>query len=260
MTNILITGCDGFIGRNVNNFLLNTTDRKLYRILYTNRYNLDLLDKDEVKRYLNRYDISVIIHCANVGGKRTDSNSSYIYKDNITMFDNILSNIGKNTKLINFGSGAEFISDSNYGKSKVYMKENGMLNLKDRYYHVRLYGCFGKDELDIRFIKSCLNRYYNEKMITIHQNKQMDFVYIKDVMNFVNDIILSRIDSGQYNLVYKEKYTLYDIAMIVNHLREHKVTIEVENKTMGDPYIGEYKEWDFKYGLHNGIKEMADIR
>lgn len=61
------------------------------------------------------------------------------------------------------------------------------------------------------------------------------------------------------NCVYDRKYTLRDIAEIINHLGDHKVDIESEGQYSMYSYIGKSNNLPIKYdGLVQGIKKVYE--
>jgi len=253
--NILITGTNGFIGRNLASYLYTRMDVKSHRVVPINKGVLNLLSREDVKNYFNTFKFDVVVHCAIEGGNRTQENIHEVYDTNMNMFNNILMYMKPGTRLINFGSGAEFINGHHYGRAKRHMNAIGRHELGDSYAHVRLYGCFGPYESGNRFIRTAMLNYANSKPIVIHQDKLMDFVYIKDVIGFISKLVF-KYELDEYNLVYKDKYTLHSIANVINNLEEKKVPIELETPYIGEPYIGEYKEWDHSFGIEEGIADM----
>lgn len=260
---ILITGGSGFIGRNIINHY---SKNKKYKLSYPNHSELDLLNSYKVKEYLNTNKFDCVIHCAVVGGnRRLDIDSSEVYKLNMEMFENIIFSIPQKTKLINFGSGAEFSFPlSNYGKSKIHMKLIGDNKLNENYYHLRIYGCFGVNEEPERFISNSITNYINKSPILIHKNKLMDFVYIDDMLMCLDQVIKGKIKlfKNEVNVCYNRKYSLLDIANFINHLDTWTTPIIIQNENSGENYISNENnyQWDSEIGLLDSIKHVYSIR
>ena len=94
-------------------------------------------------------------------------------------------------KLISFGSGAEIGYPSDpYGLSKNII--NRIIKEESNFFNIRIYGVFDENELDTRFIKNNIKRYINKQPLEIHENKYMDFFYMKDLIT-VTDRAVSQI-------------------------------------------------------------------
>ena len=155
---ILVTGYKGFIGQNMCNYL-GICDINLDSI-----EDFDLTDRKSTNTYFDCKKFDVIIHTAICGGSRLVHDGNDVLSNNIKMFYNLLNNQDKFGQLINFGSGAELNNPSlPYGLSKAIIwdviKNNSKLN------NIRIFGVFDKNELDTRFIKTCIKNYKNRKPI-----------------------------------------------------------------------------------------------
>lgn len=261
--NILITGSNGFIARNLAKNLKN------YNLTLTNRANLDLLNAEEVKNFFKDKYFDVVIHTATTGGSRLKDDGNNVFYENCIMHQNILDNNLSFDKYISFGSGAELdrrynIDDSSdlrcaypidpYGMSKNFIAKSGLL-LKN-FHNIRLFNVFNSDELPSRMIKANILSYINKKPIYIHQDKYMDFFYMDDLINVVKFFIDSNTKQQIVNCSYQQKYKLSDIANIINSLSNHNVEVIIEKNNLGLSYYGEYNLHLFDInlsGLHTGI-------
>src|SRR4030042_4244329 len=102
--NILITGGNGFIGKNLNEYLL----QKRYKVFSPPHSKLELLDEQKVTSYLQKNKIDIVIHCANVGGSRNTVGIPDVVYKNLRMFFSIVKNIDTLEKVIHLGSGAVY--------------------------------------------------------------------------------------------------------------------------------------------------------
>lgn len=257
---ILVTGGSGFIGKNIISYY---KDKENFALHFPTHSELNLLNFKDTEKYLKENNFDCIIHCAVIGGKRIDSDDLTTYLFNLGIFYNIVSNITNKTKLINFGSGAEFIHLNNYGKSKRHMSLIGKNELLHNYYHLRLYGCFGLDENKQRLISNSITNYISKSPIELLENKIMDFIYIEDLFECIDSILSNSLTINEINLCYSEKYSLLDIADIINSLDNWKVPIlsPLKNEICTDycSYLNNYK-WKSKIGIVNGIKKIYEMR
>jgi len=245
--NILITGGNGYIAKSLSKSLDNS--------ISITRKDFDLTDRHATDKWFDGKYFDVVIHTAVKGGSRLLVDGGNIFYENIQMFYNLLNNKHCFGKLINFGSGAELgIPNNPYGLSKNIISR--IIDNEDNFYNIRIYGVFDENELDTRFIKSNIKRYINKEPIEIHQNKLMDFFYMKDLIKLVEYYIREDWPPKNIDCSYADHYTLVDIANIINNLSTYKVEVKV-GKEEGKEYVGisSIQEGRNYKGLEQGIKE-----
>jgi GDP-L-fucose synthase len=252
---ILITGGNGYIAKSLYNNLYSK-----YKIVSITRQDFDLTDSFETIKYFSDKYFDIIIHCAVSGGSRLKSDDWGVLDDNLKMYYNLLNCKNKFTKLIHFGSGAELISQNTpYGLSKHIIRQS--ILRKDNFYNIRIFGVFDENELDTRFIKGNIKKYLNNQSITIHQDKFMDFFYMKDLVSLVEYYILNENLPSEVNCSYNKKYTLSNIANIINSLGNYRVNVDYNTEGMAEDYnfkdINPLPNISF-IGLENGIKQVYD--
>ena len=244
---ILITGGNGYIAKALSFNLDNVTS--------VTRKDFDLTDREATDDWFYGRYFDIVIHTAIKGGSRLQKYNSDVFYQNIQMFYNLLNNKHCFGKLLNFGSGAELNMPTDpYGLSKNVISK--IIDLTDNFYNIRIYGVFDENELDTRFIKSNIKRYINKQPIIIHQDKLMDFFYMKDLIRLVEYFIYENDLPKNIDCVYGgPSHSLLDIANMINNLSDHKVEIKV-NGEKGKKYIGDWNPLNIKWkGLKPGIKE-----
>jgi UDP-glucose 4-epimerase len=104
---LLITGGSGFIGRNLAEQLAST-----YEVLAHSSAELDLLNEQAVRDYLDVHRFDVIVHAATTRSNRRLAAPPDRLERNCRMFFNLVRNLVPNQerfeKMIHFGSGAEY--------------------------------------------------------------------------------------------------------------------------------------------------------
>jgi hypothetical protein len=98
-------------------------------------------------------------------------------------------------------------------------------------------------------------KYINKESIVIHQNKFMDFFYMKDLISLIDYYITNNNLPKEIDCSYSSLYKLSDIANIINDLDDHKVNIQIENEGIALPYYGLANVLMEYIGLKQGIKE-----
>jgi nucleoside-diphosphate-sugar epimerase len=247
---ILITGSNGYLGQAIYKYLY-----KYHTLVLINRTICDLTDTSCVESIFNEHGFfDCVIHSAAVGGSRLKTDTVKVISDNLTIFYNLYRYKHKFNKLISFGSGAELsATHSPYGFSKKIIS-NIILDTNN-FFNLRIFGVFDEDEIETRFIKSNLDRYLNKKNLIIHSNKQMDFIYMLDLIQIINLFITNNNMPKELDCVYKDKYWLSDIANFINQLNDTKVDIIINEKKHDSPYIGNYYDLGIQQiGLFDGIK------
>jgi nucleoside-diphosphate-sugar epimerase len=276
MKNILITGGEGYIARNLARLFRENTDHCVYN---PPKKDLDLLNPNQIKTIIDLFGPDVIIHAAIKGGTIENVDTLQDTADNIAMYENLLSFAPEEVAIFNIGSGAEFDRkddidcaleddlDKSYPIDPYGLAKNiiARKTLQDTHGSIfRLFGCFNHDEEPFRFIKKSILNIKEGTPITIHQNRLMDFFYIDDVFTIINKHIPTDPYIGRYhlNLVYEDKYSLLDMAfMIIRATGEKDHMVIIEDEGMGKAYTGDGMKLknslrlnDFKLiGLEEGI-------
>lgn len=245
--NVLITGANGYIAKSLIESLSSE-----HSIICLSRAEADLASLVELNKFFDKHPIfDAVIHTAITGGRRTKSEDSETIDQNIKMYYNLLENRNSFRRFISFGSGAELLAlNTPYGISKRLIAES--MKDKDKFTNIRIFGCFDHNEADNRFIKGNIIRYINKDPIQIYENKQMDFFFMEDLVSVVKYCLAQENPPKEINCSYKEKYSLHQIAEIINKLGNHNVPIS-SNNSSGKDYIGEFNLPVPYIGLEKGI-------
>ena len=248
---LLITGGNGYIAKSLIKGLWVGTDRP--NITSITRKNFNLIDREATNNWFSNKYFDVVIHTAVVGGSRLKKDNGGTFYQNIQMFYNLLNNKHCFGKLIHFGSGAELnMPNDPYGLSKNVI--NKIINTEPNFYNIKIFGVFDENELDTRFIKNNIKRYINKQPIEIHQDKLMDFFYMKDLVELVKYYIHKNNLPKSVDCTYGKDVFLSDIAYIINNLSNHKVKINI-GEGKGTNYTGNPILLNIKWtGLEQGIK------
>lgn len=226
---ILITGGNGNIAKMIRNSLLSQD----YEVTNLSRNDLNVLDFEEIKRYLSENVFDILVHTAILGGRRTKDENGDVTHNNLLMFENLLYFADKFKMIINFDSAAIYDRSTDilnrketemytipidyYGFSKynIFQRSHQYNNV----YNFRIFNIFHKNEEPDRFIKSCFLAKKNGTNVTIFEDKYFDFVYEDDfikIIKFYFDHANNQIDLHKtINICYEKKYKLSDIAAII---------------------------------------------
>lgn len=272
---ILITGANGFIGRNLSK-LLDT-----HNIIETvSRKELDLLNSESVKEFFNGKHYNLVIHTAVEGGRRTSPDGEEMVYRNLLMIYNLLENQDSFDRMITFGSGAELDrryninleTDTNrrypvdyYGMSKSII--NKLCQVEPKLYNFRIFNCFASDESPDRMIRGNIEKYIRKEPMTLFSNRLMDFFYIEDLVLLIEYFLKTPpFPYKVINCSYEDHIHLKDVLEIINSLGDYKVPIiqktdDSVNKINVTPtdYIGISANLQLDFlGLKNGIQKTYE--
>ena len=223
---ILITGSDGFLGKEFTKYF-----SKEHEVISMNRVGLDVSVEEQVMAFFQDNEVDAILHTAFVGGKRTQPDDFLGLCQNLLSHKNLILHKKKSQLLFCFGSGAAYDRASTirgvkeddllsccpfdyYGMAKNIISRDILTRTGQNVYDFRLFGCFGKEEEDSRFIKSALRNINQGKPVVINKNMLLDFFYVKDLCKVIDYYLLNHSQNLPQcmNMVYTEKYTLKDIV------------------------------------------------
>lgn len=238
---ILITGCNGFLGKQLQLFYQNSKNT----IIPTTRQQLDPSNFKNVKDFFSNNSVDVVIHTAVKGGKRLKEDDLSDFETNLKMFYNLEQFSEKFKIMINFGSGAEFdrtkdislakesevftrLPRDYYGLSKNLISRTINFNKTNNIFNLRLFGCFGEFEEEQRFFKNSFNRIRNKEKVLIYEDRFMDYFYADDVGNVVDFLIENQEDiiDNDFNLCYDKKYLLSEIGTIFSSIATNDLHLQ----------------------------------
>lgn len=108
----------------------------------------------------------------------------------------------------------------------------------------------------------CINNSKSGKKIVINNDKFFDFFYVNDLVNIIKLLISDKLKSFnfEFDLVYKEKLKLSQIANLINELSDNKEGIFIKDNT-SNSYTGTYNN-NFDalglLGIREGIRQVFE--
>ena len=247
---ILLTGGNGFIGKNIQESFLS----EKYEISAPRSFELNLIDTDNVGDFFKDKEFDVVIHSATKPGHRNAKDSTNLCESNTKMFENLVKQKDKYKKFINLGSGAIYdtskdITDvkeeqrfDSIGKKEhdlcKYIVSKQIENL-DNFVDLNIFGIFGKyEDWEIRFISNAICKTLFDLPITLRQNRRFSYLYIDDLMPVLEFFIENDVKYKSYNIVPDEKVELLEVAEIVKKISKKNINIEVAQDGFGLDYTG----------------------
>jgi GDP-L-fucose synthase len=245
--NILITGANGFAGRNLKEYL-----KGKYALFTPSHRELDLLNENAVDNFFKTHKIDIIIHTALVGGSRKEEAEESALNQNLRMFFNIVRNRKYFKKMIHLGSGAEYdkrfpiksVKEEDFDK-RVPVDEYGFAKyICSKYIEnsediicLRIFALFGKGEdYRYRFISNAMCRNVFGMPITMNQDVYFDYIYINDFVRIVEYFINNKAKYKFYNIGTGSRVNLKTIAKKINEMADQKSKVLIKKAGLNREY------------------------
>lgn len=247
---ILVTGGNGFIGRNIVESLA-----RRHEVVAPSHRELDLTDQARVADFFSSNAIDVVIHGAVKPGHRNAQDLSGLLDANTRMFFNIMANAERFGKMILLGSGAVYdmrhyqpkmreeyfgthIPADPHGFSKYIIEK--YLEQRHDVVTLRLFGVFGKyEDYAIRFISNAICKTLFDLPITIKQNRRFDYLYIDDLMPVLEHFVENRAEHPAYNVTPAAAVDLVAIAEMILRKSGKELPVQVGAPGLGGEYSGD---------------------
>ena len=248
--NILVTGANGFIGKNLCATLEATEDYKVLKVTKDT-------SKENLSTYLKECDF--VFHLAGVN--RPNSENEYI-EGNVDFTRNILNELKERNIPIVFTSSIQADRNNAYGKSKLIAEKNLLehSNSGSPVYIYRLKNIFGKwskPNYNSVVATFCHNISRDIPIVINDDNYEVDLCYIDDVIKeFLNALKGHPTLQGNYCIVPKsQSITLRELANTLYNFRNTRDNLAVENMSdrlthdLYSTYLSFLPENQFNYYL-----------
>lgn len=268
--NILLTGGNGFIGKNI----LEQLQGK-YKIIVPSHRELDLLKEIAVEKFIIKNKIDIILHCAVVGGSRVEERVDDSLEQNLRMFFSITRNAKIVKKIIHIGSGTVYnkhmslkmvkeddlsktIPNDEYGFYK-YISAR-YIDLSSNILDLRVFGLYGKyEDYRYRFISNEICRNLYGLPMRIRQDVYFDYVYINDFVRIIEHFMNHKSHFSSYNIGTGKPINIVAIAKKINEISDKPTDIIIKKKGFGKEYtcnaarlkkeLGSFQFTDFSVSL-----------
>ena len=247
---ILLTGGGGFIGRHVREHF-----SPAHRVLSPTHAELDLLDEDVVRAYMERHPVEAVIHCAVRPGHRNAPDPSDQLNRNLRMFHNLARNRSRFGRMIVLGSGLVYGMDhyrprmgEDYFDRHVPRDEGGFskyliarhIECSEGFVELRPFGVFGAHEdYAIRFISNAICRTLFDLPITLKQNRKFDYVFVGDLIRVIGHFLDHGGRHKAYNVTPDRTVELLELVELVRMLSGKDLPVRVAREGMGTEYSGD---------------------
>lgn len=251
MKKLLITGANGFVGKNLISILRTIDD-----------YQISTFDTDNTYEDLDRYcqDCDFVVHLAGVNRpKSTDE----FYSGNADLTSRLceLLQSHNNKSPVILSSSIQALNDNDYGKSKKlaedvvldHGKKNGSKAYVFRFKN--LYGKWARPNYNSVVATWCYNIANNLDINVDNIDAEIEFCYIDDVVKAIIAKMGGKSKSGYYEVEPTDKVALgylRDLILSFRESRTNKFYPNVQSrfsKNLYATYLSYLNEKDFSYLL-----------
>lgn len=271
---ILITGANGFVGKNITAQLNNIIERKASNYSINNNMELYLYDIDTDPKLLNVYtkDCDFVLHLA---GVNRPENTSEFMEGNFgftsTLLESLKANNNKAQVLIT--SSIQATLDNDYGKSKKagedlifnYGKEQGVKVLVYRLPNV--FGKWCKPNYNSAVATFC-NNIATGKDITVNDpSVNMSLIYIDDVVDEFIDALQGKEhqEDGFCFIPTVHKVKLGEIVELLYSFKNMKTDLSIPKldkpfvKALYSTYLSYLPKDEFSYPLKMNVDQRGSF-
>ena len=260
---ILITGSNGFVGKNLVETLKTKNDIELY-----------LYDTDNTYEDLENFckDCEFVVNLAGVN--RTTDNTQFV-KGNLSVIEQIVDLLVKNNNKcpILYSSSIQALLDNDYGKSKKmgedfvfnYSKENNVPVYVYRF--PNLFGKWSKPNYNTVIATFCYNVARDIEIQVNDRAKELTLAYIDDVVNEIYNAILGKANVvngfGEIPVVHTK--TLGEIADLIIKFKQTRDNLNVINtadafeKKLYSTYLSFLPEQEFAYSVKSNVDNRGSF-
>jgi len=249
---ILITGTNGFVGKN----LIDYFETRNEDIHCPKREHLNLLNSISLFDYLKNNKFDLIIHCG------ININS---VEENLKMYFNLERCSRHFGKMFCIGSGAEYDMRNYTVKMKeTYFKNNIPADIygfskyviakdiefkKRNIYNLRVFGIFGKfEDYKRRFISNNICRVICNLDILMNKNMLFDYIYVNDFCKVIGNLLDKNPIHRSYNICANKSIDLLSLAKIIKTIDGDRAKIIVKEKGYKQEYSGNNKRYIKEFG------------
>lgn len=250
---ILITGANGFVGKN----LVAELENRGYKNLY-------LYDRENTKADLEKWtkDCELVFHLAGVNRPKNEEEFMEGNADLTSQLIELLEKNGNQAPIM-ISSSIQAEKDNPYGKSKKagedYLLEYSQRNNIPVYIYrfSNLYGKWSRPNYNTVIATFCHNMARDIPIQVNDPSVEITFQYIDDVVNeLINCLEGNPTKSGQfYDVPEKDTRTLGEVAELIQSFKESRQNLEVPNmsdsftKKLYSTYLSFLPEDNFSYKL-----------
>jgi len=250
MKKILLTGSEGFVGRNLEESL---TQRPDFRLYCPKQSEVDLTSSSAVAQCIEEFQPDLIIHSAtsNTVGKGYGQD---VVEQNLRMFFNLLRHRPSGCLIYTLCSGSSYnrenwvekmsedylgahIPTDSQGFSKFVIASHAR-HIED-VVTLRLFGIFGKHEdYRYKFISNTIAKRLAELDVTLFRDAIYDYLDVADFCSIVQKLFDQNVRSGEFNVTPDASVKLSQVIETVDRCLGIGKKYTVATPGFGRPYTG----------------------
>lgn len=259
---ILVTGANGFIGKNL-----------VAKLNQLKTYELILIDKDNTKEELKNalLEAEFIFHLAGINRPKDEKE---FFEGNSGLTGEIVNILKANKKStpIAITSSIQADLDNAYGKSKKLAEEELLIystDVNSKVFIYRLPNVFGKwcrPNYNSAVATFCHNIARGEEVWISDPSREMTLVYVDDVVRCLISSVENKDSlSGYVNIDIEHKVTLGEIVELLNSFVESRKNLMVPNmedeftKKLYSTYLSYLPEDKFSYPLKMNVDNRGSF-
>ena len=260
---VLLTGCDGFIGRNVMKTL--TDVHSMYVIYKIERDFTEKLDWENELAIRVKY-CDVILHIG-ANADTSDQNMSSMMMTNYIFSKKLFDLAKKYNKKVVYSSsaandGVDGIPSNVYGWSKLLAEDYGKALDMD-FIALRYFNVYGPGEERKGKMASVAYQAYKLGQFKLFPKKpKRDFVYIKDIVRATIYPLFNNVEPGVYEVGSGQARLFEDVLDLMEIPYEYKQEYEIPDWYQYHTQSDKSKwmpGWEPEYNLESGIKDYKDF-
>lgn len=250
MKKILLTGSEGFVGRNLQESLVLRGD---FVLRCPKQSEVDLTDSAQVARCVEAFEPDLIIHSAtsNTVGKGYDSD---VCEQNLRMFFNLLRFRPPGCLLYTLCSGSSYnrehwtekmpeaylgthLPADSQGFSKFVIASHAR-HVED-VVTLRLFGIFGKyEDYRYKFISNTIAKRLSGLDVTLFRDAVYDYLDVSDFCSIVQRLIDQNVRTGEFNVTPDNSVMLSQVVDTVDRCLGVSKGYAIATPGLGRPYTG----------------------
>ncbi len=261
---VLVTGSEGFVGKNLVAFLKTKEDISVYECDINTTEN-------ELEEYCNKCDFVVNL----AGVNRTNDSEEFIV-GNLGVVQKVVEYLNKfnNNVPILLSSSTHALKDNDYGRSKK-LAENFVLDYAKKsdtqvyiYRFTNIFGKWSKPNYNTVIATFCYNISHGIPIIVNDVNTVLELCYIDDVVQEIYKTICGKKETSQ-DCFYKVPITytkkLGEIVDLLNKFKETRENLSLINtadefeKKLYSTYLSFLPENSFKYGINTNMDNRGSF-
>jgi GDP-L-fucose synthase len=252
---VLVTGAGGFLGRNLTESLCQHYDT----FCTPSKAELNLLDAEAVREYLEFHRFDAVVHAAAVRASRRIGAPPGMMQDNCRMFFNLVRQPAAFGKLLFLSSGGVYdrrgpvvripetcfesrVPADPYGFSKYVCAQH--IAQSANLFELRLFGVFGPHEdWQIRYLSNACCRAVWDLPVTLKQNARFDYLDVADLAKAVRWFIDGQPRYRAYNVCTGRAVDLAALGRKVVFASGKKLDVLVRDPGLGAEYSGDNRRF-----------------